>query len=568
MVTLDLSSTSSPGPHLLKIEKPDLKLLVQNLTELKELYLDGVDISSNRYNWSQAISSYLPNLSVLSLFDCSLSGPIDDSLMKLKYLSVIRLDQNTFSCPFPVFFTRFNKLSVLSLSSCDLYGVFPQMILQLPSLHSIDVSNNRLLEGSIGEFPHNGPLQNLVISYTKFSGKIPNSVGDLRMLSRIELRACNFSGPIPNSMSKLSQLVYLDFSGNGFTSSIPSYHLSKNLTLVNFYNNALTGEIPSSYWEGLNYLEFLNLGNNFLSGHVPVSLFSLPSLWLIDLSNNQFSGQINEISNLSSSLVDTVDLSGNKLEGPTPKFFFEILSLASLSLSSNNFSGVVELSMFGKLQNLDRLDLSHNKFSVNLNASTSSSSSLLPQFGSLRLASCKLQKLPDLKNQSRLMTLDLSENQITGEIPSWIWESGNGFLRFLNLSHNLFTDLQEPYHFHRHDFIDLHSNKLHGKIPIPPPSAAYVDYSSNNFASSIPDDIGNHLSPAFYFFSVSSNKLVGTIPQSLCNASGLQVLDLSNNSLHGKVPSCLTAIKTLGVLNLQGNKGLCGAPLNTSCNNS
>ncbi|CAK9150413.1 unnamed protein product [Ilex paraguariensis] len=164
-----------------------------------------------------------------------------------------------------------------------------------------------------------------------------------------------------------------------------------------------------------------------------------------------------------------------------------------------------------------------------------------------------MQELPNLKNQSRLMTLDLSDNQLHGEIPNWIWELGNGRLRFVNLSHNLFSNLQEAYVIHRRDYIELHSNVLHGEILITPRTATYIHHSSNNFSSSIPTDIGNHL-PSAFFLSISNNKVVVIIPGSICNASRLEVLDLSNNFLHGTGPSCLIEKNsTLKVLNLKGN---------------
>ena len=46
LVTLDLSTSSLLSFSLLKIKNPDLATLVQNLSELKELYLDGVNIST------------------------------------------------------------------------------------------------------------------------------------------------------------------------------------------------------------------------------------------------------------------------------------------------------------------------------------------------------------------------------------------------------------------------------------------------------------------------------------------------------------------------------------------
>lgn len=55
--------------------------------------------------------------------------------------------------------------------------------------------------------------------------------------------------------------------------------------------------------------------------------------------------------------------------------------------------------------------------------------------------------LHDMKNPSRLMLVDLSVNQLSGEIPNCIWDVGYAQISSLNLSHNLFSRLQEPYKF-------------------------------------------------------------------------------------------------------------------------
>uniref|UniRef100_A0A3N7G478 Leucine-rich repeat-containing N-terminal plant-type domain-containing protein n=1 Tax=Populus trichocarpa TaxID=3694 RepID=A0A3N7G478_POPTR len=158
---------------------------------------------------------------------------------------------------------------------------------------------------------------------------------------------------------------------------------------------------------------------------------------------------------------------------------------------------------------------------------------------------------PDLRNQSKLFHLDLSDNQITGPVPGWISELS--LLQYLNLSRNLLVDLERPLSLLGLSILDLHHNQLQGSIPVPPSFITYVDYSSNNFSSSIPPNIGNYFNFTF-FFSLSNNHLIGAIPQSICSSEWLQVLDLSNNSLSGAIPSCLIEkIKTLRVLNLRRN---------------
>ncbi|KAJ9545377.1 hypothetical protein OSB04_025084 [Centaurea solstitialis] len=562
LVTLDLSSS----PHYtLSLENPDLKMLIRSFTGLEELYLDYMNITMRHgYHWAEVISSSLPNLRVLSLKGCGLSGPLDSSLSKLKYLSVIILDQNTFSSDVPESFADLQNLTVLSLRACDLSGLLPKKIFQVPTLKTIDLSSNVILAGSFLEFPNNGSLENLVLSYTEIGGTLPDSIGGLPMLSRIELSGCKFSGHLPGSMQNLTRLVYLDLSSNSFTGSMPSFRMSKNLLWVNFYRNNLTGGIPSN-WEGLNSLTYLSLGNNSLGGNLPESLLTLPFLQELQLSNNRLSGRISETVRVSSYQLRNLDLSSNRFQGPIPGSIFKLPALSTLKLSANNFTGSVDLDMFGELKELDSLDLSYNRLTVTVNNGnrTSSPFSSLYKLNTLKLASCKMQRLPDLKNQSRLMMLDLSDNQLSGEIPNWIWEVGNGYLRFLNLSHNEFSGLEKPYTFpFLLDVLDLHSNRLVGDIPIPPKRVYILDYSSNNFGTSIPVDFGNFITSTFSF-SISDSNLVGLIPQSICNATSLLILNLHNNSLSGGIPSCLAETsKNLGVLNL-GRNNLSGNVLDS-----
>ncbi|XP_059429257.1 receptor-like protein 6 [Corylus avellana] len=317
----------------MKLESPNLKVLIQNLSELMELNLDGVLISAPGNEWCRALSSSLPNLRVLSLSFCNLSGPIDSSLRNLHSLSIIRLNGNNFSAPVPEFFADFKNLTSLDFYSCDLNGKFPEKIFQVPTLQTLGLSNNFLLEGSLPEFPPNGSLQTMVIHGTSFSGTLPSSIGNLKMLSTVGLGSCNFIGSIPDSMASLTQLKYFDISYNKFSGSIPNFSMCKNL-------------------------EILYLSGNLLNGNIPDSLFSHPSLQELDLSYNQFSGQLKEFSN-ASSFLEYLYLDNNHLEGPIPMSIFELHGLRYLSLGSNKFNNSLNLSVIQQLKNLSYLDLSH-----------------------------------------------------------------------------------------------------------------------------------------------------------------------------------------------------------------
>ncbi|XP_073033606.1 receptor-like protein 7 [Primulina eburnea] len=546
LVSLDLSNVFPDFLHPLTLKNPNLTVLVQNLTSLIELNLDGVMISASASDWFQALSSSLPDLRNLSLRNCGLSGPLD-SLSQLRFLSVLRLDRNNLSSTVPDTLTKFSNLSTLSLSSCSLRGSFPEMTFRLSTLQNLDLSNNVLLEGTIPQFPQIGSFRTIILSYTNFSGTLPDSIGNLRMLSMLVLSNCNFIGPIPSTITNLTELVNVDFSFNSFTGSIPPFQMSKKLEYIDLSYNKLMGSISSRHFEGLTNLTFINLGFNSLNGSIPSALFSLPSLQKLQLSNNQFSDQVQEFSTTKSSNLDTLDLSSNMLKGPIPMSFFNLEMLNVLSLSFNSFSGTIQLEMIRTIPNLARLELGYNNLTVEVRTTNSSLSRL-------NLASCKLKNFPDLRNQTKLTFLDLSNNLISGEIPNWIWEIGNGRLMHLNLSYNNLVGLQMPYNMPSTLYmLDLHSNQLHGEIPTPPKSVIYVDYSSNSFRQPIPDDIGNFTRFAS-FLSLANNSITGLVPTSLCSASNLQVLDLSGNLLSGSIPPCLLRNnKSLGVLNLGRN---------------
>lgn len=281
---LDLSTSYIRGEFSLKLENPSLKVIVRNLKALTELYLDGVNMTAQANSWSQTISSSLPNLKVLSLRGSHISGPIDPTIERLRFLSHIRLDQNNLNDTVPEFLANLTYLKVLGLSYCNLHGIFPRRIIQIPNLDVLDLSDNKKLQGSLSEFPKNGSLKTLILSFTNFSGVLPESLGNLELLSRMQIENCNFGGSIPNSMGNLTTLVQIDFSYNNLNGHIPLLQNSKNLIYINFSNNRLSGTIPSTYFEGFVSLVHVDLGSNVFVGEIPSSLFALQSLQTIILS--------------------------------------------------------------------------------------------------------------------------------------------------------------------------------------------------------------------------------------------------------------------------------------------
>ncbi|KAK9116275.1 hypothetical protein Sjap_015222 [Stephania japonica] len=518
LVSLDLSH------NLVFEDTKALKALISNFSSLKELYLDDTVNYTNTEpaeDWFKVIASVAglrTSLRVLSMSINGFSGPMGASLLSLSALSNLNISQN------------------------NITGQFPQEMFQIANLETLDLSENFYLTGSLPEFlsHQNYSLQEVILSGTKFSGSLPQSIVKLKLLRKFHISQCNFSGmvphsfwdvgqlkfldlggnnlegQIPSSISKLSHLVELDLSRNNFFGPLPSLESSsRTITWIDLSNNKFSGPLPSSYASGdFSKLRILVLSNNLLNGTIPSSLFSLPSLQHIYLGRNQFSGELDYDEgsiNSSSSPLFRIDLCNNKLEGRVPMWISKLSNLRELHLCSNNFHGMVDPRIFEGLSNLWSVDFSNNNM---LSINTSEVVLSLPSLYEFYFSSCNLSELPRfLKHQEKPFDLDLSNNQIQGKIPKWILH-----VRGLFLSNNSLDDFEEPSLILNHSSSNLQA----------------LDLSSNKFEGSIP----LFLPASLIAISLSNNKFVGEIPSSFCNVN-LNYIDLSKNQLRGRIPTCL-----------------------------
>ncbi|KAB1216418.1 Receptor-like protein 12 [Morella rubra] len=393
LVILDLSALQFLGTPLLKLENPDLEMLVQNLPELIELYLDGVNISAQGNEWCLPISSSLPKLRVLSLSNCYLSGPMDSSLLNLQALSIIRLDNNNLSTPVPEFFANFRNLTSLGLSSCGLTAIsredLPgQITLQLA--RAPESGEPRLAlqftEGSIPLYLFSLPsLRKLQLSNNHFSGQL-NELSNISsyLLDTLDLSSNELEGPIPLSFFKLRGLLILSLSSNYFSGPLQLnvIHQMRNLSNLDLSYNNLSIEYSGAMMDGedearseLTHLQFnflgfdelhyqdsvsvtvkgldielvkiltiftsIDLSCNSLDGRIPEDVGVLKSLYVLNLSHNGFTGQI-PISLANLTHLESLDLSSNKLTGNIPVQLAESLNFLSvLNLSFNHLVGKI-----------------------------------------------------------------------------------------------------------------------------------------------------------------------------------------------------------------------------------
>ncbi|PWA86861.1 Leucine-rich repeat-containing protein [Artemisia annua] len=372
-------------------------------------------------------------------------------------------------------------------------------------------------------------LEELSLGYVKINLVLPTSLNISSSLKLLNLDSTGLQGKLPHYIFNLPSLETLDLRNNSFTGNIPS-KISVNQTHFTYLRlsyNRLNGTLPSWLFTSPS-LESLFLNDNMFSGKVPFESFALPSLQVLDLSrNNQLAGQID---------VQT---------------FRQLKNLTDLYLSSNNFSGEWQLdTLLSSLTNLKSLDLSYNGFSV---TTKNANHYVNPGFRFLELASCKLKVFPNsLRAMKQLKVLDLSSNEIHGQIPHWAGEIGGNELYRLNLSHNFITGLPQ-FQWYGLEQLYLQSNLIEGPFP---PSICnmsnlwYLDMSNNRINGVIPKNISSSLQVLI----VKSNKIEGLFPLSICNMSNLYSLDISSNSFGGVIPECVgSMMSTLYMINLGTN---------------
>ncbi|KAK9124551.1 hypothetical protein Sjap_014153 [Stephania japonica] len=440
---------------------------------------------------------------------------------------------------------------------------------QIGEVIGLDLSNKSIVGSTDGlaslfQLSH---LQGLNLGYNHFNSAIPSGFDRLPHLTHLNLSYSFFVGQIPIGISRLTS-GHLDIGSPnkklGGPNSVSIFNIS-SLEWVDLSYNQFNCTLELNRFEGFPNLSTLILSGNNLSidtNTINPALFpQLQELMLGSCNLGAFPDFLRNQSRLT-----YLDLSNNGIGGNLPSWIESFTQLEELILSSNQFNGTLELNRFEALTNLLLLDLSENNL-LSIDTNTINPA-LFPQLRTLTLGSCNLGVFPDfLRNQSRLTYLDLSNNGISGNLPCWIENIGNGSLRSLNLSHNSLENPERPFSnssFKELFTLDLHANLFQGPIPILPPSADYLDYSHNNLSDSIPNNIGSFLSWT-RFFSLANNNIHGQLPESLCDASAIEVVDLSKdcalktinlngNRLEGHVPTSLSNCKKLEVLDLGNNQ--------------
>ncbi|VFQ88480.1 unnamed protein product [Cuscuta campestris] len=269
----------------------------------------------------------------------------------------------------------------------------------------------------------------------------------------IVLKGLSLPGVLPPQLSQLPYIKHIDIAYNYLSGTIPTEWASTKLNFISVLVNRLSGEIPKA------------LGN-------------ITSLNYLNLEGNQFSGVIpSEIGNLIN--LKTLMLSSNRLVGSLPTSFSALVNLQDFRISDNNFSGPIP-NFIQNWKQLTRLEMQAS----GLEGPIPRFLSLLENLTNLRISDINgpSQGFPLLRRSTGLITLILRNCNISGEIPSYIWNMK--YLQLLDVSFNKLVGGFPDFISARSalKFLFLTGNILSGNIPKSIlVDGINIDLSYNNF---------------------------------------------------------------------------------------
>lgn len=221
-------------------------------------------------------------------------------------------------------------------------------------------------------------------------------------------------------------LELLDLHGNSLASVPSGLRRLERLTSLNLSHNKLDNSALDIVSQ-IKPLKELRLGNNSISGHLPVSLTELPYLEVLELQANRLLALPEAVRNLVNLRILNV---GHNQLTDLPMEALQQVPLQELDASNNALIGsLFALGGNAEHRTLRSLDVSNNS----LAAITFSERFDLPLLQTLNVTNNHLTALQPLYGCPGLITLAAGENKIS-ELPSGF--TGLARLRHVNLSSN------------------------------------------------------------------------------------------------------------------------------------
>ncbi|XP_029126279.1 receptor-like protein EIX2 [Cajanus cajan] len=530
-----------------KLTSSTFQLLFNYSLNLRQLYLSGNDIDLS--------SSFYPNFPSLVILDLSgnnLTSLISQgffnfsSKLRELYLHDCGLTDKSFLVSSASYKNSSSSLVtlVLSYNSLKSSAIFDWIFNFTTNLHSLYLDEN-LLEGLIpdGFGKVMKSLEVLHLEANKLQGEIPASLSNIFTLQELYLKDNNLSGEISSFIHNSTQykrhlLQTLDLSFNRITALPPNFSILTSLRRLDISYNQLSGEIPKSI--GLLYqLEYLHLEGNHLEGDInELHLTNLSKLQELDLTDNSLYLKFAS-SWVPSFQLFNLGLASCKLGPRFPNWLHTQRHLSFLDISDAGIDDFVPEWFWSKLQHITGLNMSCNSLKGTI------------------------PNLP-IKLTDDYYAIILGSNQLKGEIPTFLSQASA-----LDLSKNKISDLNSFLCTKSATIamftLDLSNNQITGQLPNCwkhlKYSLAYLDLSNNKLSGKIPKSIGTLVN--LQGLVLRNNSLTGGLPFTLKNCTNLDILDVSDNFLFGPIPLWIGEnLQNLKILSLRVNGFFKSVPVN------
>ncbi|XP_031090894.1 receptor-like protein EIX2 [Ipomoea triloba] len=399
-----------------------------------------------------------------------LQGEISPSLLHLRFLNFLDLSRNEFDT-IPSFIGSLDKLVYLNLSYNNFSGNVPPHLGNISTLKYLDLGNNYIIDGQELEvvdtlewISHLSSLEYLNMDWVDLHS-VPDwlhSISKLSLLRTLSLSSCDVPSPPSSSLLHINSSTFLQHlslpDGNIATFPLLNLWLNQSYFLEYLdlsYNHLVGGEKDIKFLRHLGNLKTLDLSyNSFSFNFSQLILGSEKLIEILKLHDNKIVGSLDDTREFNS--LRELNLENNQLSGSLPDMS-TMLSLEIFAIGNNTFNGNLMGSNIGHLSNLKCLDVSSNSLDgaiseisfsnfSKLNVLILSDNSLTVNLGihwippfqlsGLGLRSCELgPKFPNwLHTQTKLDTLDISNNGISDLIPQWLTNLSN--LVYLRASQN------------------------------------------------------------------------------------------------------------------------------------
>lgn len=336
------------------------------------------------------------------------------------------------------------------------------------------------------------------------------------------LRGTDSAGSTPPEQRSALEELFASTNGSGWSTNCVSGWMSttvapcswfgvacdvaQNIVGLTIVDCGLGGTLPLGL-QNLPYLDYLLLNLNNIGGTLP-AWSSFESLQTLSLYHNSITGSLpGAWSNIS---LSSLSLQDNLLTGPLPDEW-STMALKSLSLQNNLLSGTLPAA-WGALFRMKTLVLSHNSLE-----------------GTVPLEWYSL-----VSQTEKTLTLDLSYNLLSGDLPQWNGTEYNSNIGNLDLSNNRFNGTLPTWSgVYSVQSLNLSSNMLTGSFPSAwnPITFVTLDLSGNMLSGSL-DNMTAQLTNLY----IQRNQFSGNLSflDSLLDQS--KILDLSDNAFTGDIP--------------------------------